>query len=76
MTGGQASLSLDGQAEETASAELVVERIQREGLDLAVPPASVAAEEAHRVVLDHIQAQTGAPAVWDSLDNPPRSPKS
>ena len=76
MTGGQASLSLDGQAEETASAELVVERIQREGLDLTVPPASAAAEEAHRAVLDRIQEQTGAPAVWDSLDNPARSPKT
>ncbi len=76
MTGGQASLSLDGQAEEAASNELVVERIQRDGLDLTVPLASAAAEEAHRVVLDRIEEQTGAPTVWDSLDNPPRSPKA
>ncbi len=76
MTGGQASLSLDGQAEETASDELVVERVQRDGLDLTVPPASAAAEDAHRLVLDRIEEQTGALTVWDSLDNPPRSPKA
>ncbi len=76
MTGGQASLSLDGQAEETASDELVVERIQREGLDLTVLPASAAAEAAHRAFLDRIQEQTGAPTVWDSLYKPPRSPKA
>ena len=70
MTGGQASLSLDGQAEETASHELSVEPVQCEGLELTVPSASAAEEEAHRGVLARIKEQTGAPSVWESLDDP------
>ncbi len=70
MTGGQASLSLDGQAEEAASHELSVEPVQCEGLELTVPSASAAEEEAHRRVLARIKEQTGAPSVWESLDDP------
>ena len=69
MTGGQASLSLDDLAEESTSHELVVVPLQREGLTLLVPPASVAEEDAHCAVLDRIQAQIGAPSVWASLDD-------
>lgn len=70
MTGGQASLSLDGLAEEAASSELVVVPVQREGLDLIVPRASAAAEEAHRALLARIREQTGAPSVWESQEDP------
>ncbi len=72
MTGGQASLSLDGQAEEAASHELAFVPIQREGLDLTVPRASAEEEEAHGEILDRIQDQTGTPSLWDVLDNPSR----
>ncbi len=75
MTGGQASLSLDGQAEEAASHELAFVPIQREGLDLTVPRASAEEEEAHGEILDRIQDQTGTPSLWDVLDNPSRSPR-
>ena len=76
MTGGQASLSLDGQTDEAASDELSVVPVPREGLKLTVTHASAAEEAAHRGVLAGIQEQTGAPSVWDSLDDPPGSPKA
>ncbi len=76
MTGGQASLSLDGQSEEAASFELTVIPVQREGLELTVPRASAAEETAHRAVLARIREQSGAPSVWESQADPQRAPKA
>jgi len=76
MTGGQASLSLDGQIEGASSHELVVVPIQRDGLELTVPHASPEEEDAHRAVLARIRDQTGEQTVWESLDASPESPKA
>jgi hypothetical protein len=75
MTGGQADLSLDGQAEEVSGHELVVVPIQRDGLDLIVLPASAAEEDAHRAALARISAQTAEPTVWEALNDPPHTPE-
>ncbi|MFL2545898.1 MAG: DNA polymerase III subunit epsilon [Candidatus Rariloculaceae bacterium] len=68
MTGGQASLSLDGQIEEAASYEFNIDPIDREGLELKVTPASAAALHAHEGFLTRIEDESGAPAVWRNLD--------
>lgn len=76
MTGGQASLSLDGQAEEVASNELKIVAIDREGLELAVPPASAEEQAAHEGFLARIEEQSGALAVWHARQSEPAAPES
>ena len=76
MTGGQASLSLDGQAEEALNDELVVAAVQREGLELTVLAASADEEGAHRAFLDRIREQAGESTVWEGIDNPSSSTES
>jgi DNA polymerase-3 subunit epsilon len=76
MTGGQASLLLDGQTEEVASHEIKIVPIDREGLNLTVSLASAKAQEAHEGFLDRIEEQSGAPAVWRTRENLAVTPKA
>jgi DNA polymerase-3 subunit epsilon len=69
MTGGQATLSLDGAHEHGDTAAAAFRDIDRDGLDLIVAGASPAEEQAHREFLDRIREQSGT-TLWDSLDLP------
>ncbi len=71
MTGGQASLSLDGRAEEALNDELVIVPVMREGLTLAVQRASADEERAHGAFLELIREQSGDSTVWDGLGGSP-----
>jgi DNA polymerase-3 subunit epsilon len=68
MTGGQASLSLEGHVELSVVRELTVVPVGRAGLDLSVLPASEDERRAHEALLVHIREQSGAPALWGSPD--------
>ena len=70
MTGGQVSLSLEGQADATQTQELRIERVDRAALRLCVRRADASEQRAHAEVLGHIAEQTGAPTVWERLENP------
>jgi len=71
MTGGQVSLSLEGQVDAQRSATLAVERIDRTDLSLRVHAASVEERAAHAAWLERIAQQTGAPTLWQTLDDSP-----
>ena len=64
MTGGQASLSLDGDAERARPGALKVEPVDRDGLTLVVPGPSDDELAAHRAMLDSLAAQRGSPTLW------------
>lgn len=65
MTGGQASLSLEGQqpGADTAS-QLGWQRISRDNVPLAVVPASPAEQAAHALLLAKISEQSGVSLSW------------
>ena len=64
MTGGQASLSLEGDGEHVRTNTLKVVPVDREGLTLVVPGASGEELEAHREMLESLAEQRGAPCLW------------
>ncbi|MGI9257722.1 MAG: DNA polymerase III subunit epsilon [Gammaproteobacteria bacterium] len=65
MTGGQATLSLDSQAEAAQDSASAFSAVRRDGLELVVACASVEEEQAHRAYLDQIREQTGEAPLWD-----------
>ena len=71
MTGGQASLSLDGDGDgdrvraQTHKAELV----DRDGLRLVVPSASAEELAAHQAMLKALASQREAPTLWERMDS-------
>jgi DNA polymerase III subunit epsilon len=67
MTGGQVSLSLDGQSELAAAEAALQVTVARDGLVLAVPRASAAEEEAHAAFLARIRAKSGGSVLWDRI---------
>jgi DNA polymerase III subunit epsilon len=69
MTGGQASLSLDGQSEETPSDDVDIALVERSGLDLIKVSVSDAEQRAHNEFLALIHEQTGQPAIWLAEDS-------
>jgi len=69
MTGGQASLSLEGQADVAQTTELSVERIDRSGLRLRVRSADAAELSAHAAMLARIAEQAGAMMQWEQGEN-------
>ncbi len=68
MTGGQATLSLDGQAEAVQDSASAFSAVRRDGLEFVVAHASAQEEQAHRAYLDRIHEQTGEAPVWDQPD--------
>lgn len=68
MTGGQASLSLEGQTDVVQTAELKIERIDRSGVVLRVRSADAAELSAHAAMLARITEQTGATTRWVQLE--------
>ncbi|MCY3731599.1 MAG: DNA polymerase III subunit epsilon [Rhodospirillaceae bacterium] len=64
MTGGQASLSLDGEAERTRPGALKIESVDRDGLTLVVPGPSADELAAHRAMLESLAEQRGSPTLW------------
>lgn len=68
MTGGQASLSLGGQADVTEPTELTITRIDRAGLELTVRTADSEELAAHEAMLARIGEKNGAPTLWEALD--------
>ncbi len=65
MTGGQVSLSLDGDQPELATAAgHVAQQIDRSGLQLAVPPATAEELAAHEAMLEHMAKRAGRPTLW------------
>jgi len=68
MTGGQVSLSLEGQTDTVHEQELRIDRVDRAGLRLRVRKADASEQRAHTEVLSHIAEQSGAPTVWERLE--------
>ncbi|KAF0192827.1 MAG: DNA polymerase III subunit epsilon [Gammaproteobacteria bacterium] len=64
MTGGQATLSLDGRLTSAGVAQSGVRRVTAERARLPVIPASAEEEEAHRHYLDRIARESGGVCVW------------
>jgi len=69
MTGGQASLSLDGDAELARSQAHEVDLMERDGLELVVPRASAAELAAHRDMLRSLAEQRGEPTAWEAAES-------
>lgn len=72
MTGGQASLSLEGQEHTAVSVELHWQPVERAGLELRVIRATHAERQAHELMLARIREQSGS-VLWDTLDSPPEA---
>ncbi len=64
MTGGQASLSLEGRQQAAVSAQLEWQPVDRAGLNLTVLTASPAEAAAHAALLAEISRQSGRTVVW------------
>lgn len=70
MTGGQASLMLDADAQASgAQRESVPQVIDRSGLHLQVIRADEDERAAHEAFLTRIETETGAPSVWNTPEN-------
>ena len=71
MTGGQASLSLDGGADgDSGGAQaLKAELVDRDGLKLVVPSASAEELAAHQEMIKALAAQREAPTLWERMDS-------
>jgi DNA polymerase-3 subunit epsilon len=69
MTGGQVSLSLEGQTESHRATELRIERIDRDGLTLRVRRASAEERREHAAFVAGLAERSGASALWDSLED-------
>lgn len=80
MTGGQASLSLDGEATTHSSDRSSdVVSFDRAGLDLVVLAANEGELHAHDSMLERMRSLTGRAPIWDEIlspeaDNNPKSP--
>ena len=66
MTGGQASLGLEGQQQAATSTQLQWRPIERAGLALPIVVASPEEQAAHAAMLDQISRQSGRTVVWGS----------
>jgi DNA polymerase-3 subunit epsilon len=67
MTGGQVSLSLDGETRDYAAAAAPAQRrIDRSGLTLVVQPATAEELAAHEAMLAAIAERSGRPTLWDA----------
>ena len=71
MTGGQASLSLDGGADgdSVGAQALKAELVDRDGLKLVVPSASAEELAAHQEMIKALAAQREAPTLWERMDS-------
>ena len=69
MTGGQASLSLDGDGDRVRAQALKAELVDRDGLRLVVPSASAEELAAHQAMLKALAAQREAPTLWERTDS-------
>ena len=69
MTGGQASLSLDGDGDRVRAQALKAEPVDRDGLRLVVPGASAEELAAHQAMLEALAAQREAPTLWERIDS-------
>jgi len=69
MTGGQASLSLDGDGDRVRAQSLKAEPVDRDGLRLVVPGASAEELAAHQAMLEALAAQREAPTLWEKVDS-------
>ena len=67
MTGGQASLSLDGDGDSVGAQALKAEPVDRDGLKLVVPGASAEELAAHQAMLEALAAQREAPTLWERV---------
>lgn len=68
MTGGQVSLSLEGNEQLEESDEIRPKALDRGGLRLKVQPATLAELEAHEAMLAVMHKQRRAPTLWETLD--------
>jgi DNA polymerase-3 subunit epsilon len=66
MTGGQVSLSLDSEGPQVAATGAVELTLDRHGLDLVVPAATVEEERAHEAMLA-VMAKKGEP-IWREIE--------
>ena len=66
MTGGQASLGLEGQQQAATSTQLQWRPIERAGLPLPIVVASPEEQAAHATMLDQISRQSGRTVIWGS----------
>ena len=69
MTGGQASLSLDGDGDRVRAQALKAEPVDRDGLRLVVPGASAEELAAHQAMLEALAAEREAPTLWEKVDS-------
>ena len=69
MTGGQASLSLDGDGDRVRAQALKAEPVDRDGLRLVVSSASAEELVAHQAMLEALAAQREAPTLWERVDS-------
>ena len=69
MTGGQASLSLDGDGDSVGAQALKAELVDRDGLKLVVPSASAEELAAHQEMIKALAAQREAPTLWERMDS-------
>jgi len=78
MTGGQASLLLDGDAERDDAEVVLAVRIERDGLVLPVVAATAAEEAAHHAFLEKIRSKCGGPTLWERVlgADEPRAPQA
>ena len=76
MTGGQASLLLDGDAERDETEVVLAVRIERDGLVLPVVAATAAEEAAHRAFLEKIRSKCGGTTVWERVLGAADEPQS
>ena len=67
MTGGQVSLSLDGDAKLAQELEAETRAVNREGLDLVITRASSEETAAHELILEKIRESSGAATVWEQI---------
>ena len=69
MTGGQTSLALEGETEQTAL-QAAAAPVDRDGLELVVVEATDAELEAHRQMLRRLSVSAGAPILWEEIEPP------
>jgi DNA polymerase-3 subunit epsilon len=69
MTGGQASLFLEGQSDAERKHILKIVPVEREGLVLVTPKASSEELLAHQSMLQYLGRERGEPALWNGVDS-------
>jgi DNA polymerase-3 subunit epsilon len=68
MSGGQVSLSLDGEQSLAATVTLAPQRLERDGLELVIAPASAEEIRAHEAMLAAIEKRARRTSIWRELD--------